>query len=64
MAGSFDSHEELYSIFENHKRNRPNLKGNGYITHDELLHLNSPTPVTDIVYEWLKEELRQLGWIN
>lgn len=30
----------------------------------QLLHLNNPTPVTNIVYEWLDDELEDIGWIE
>lgn len=56
--------EVMYSIFENNKKNRPDLKGEGYVAHGQILSLNCPTPVTGIVYEWLCQELKKLGWIN
>lgn len=59
-----DSDESLHSIYENHRKNRPELRGHGYIKHNQALHLNCPTPVTDIVYEWLRQELKNMGWCN
>lgn len=59
-----DLDDEISSIYENHRKNRPALKGSGFIKHGQALYLNCPTPVTDIVYEWLQQELKKLGWIN
>lgn len=59
-----DLDDEISSIYENHRKNRPALKGSGFIKHGQALSLNCPTPVTDIVYEWLQQELKKLGWIN
>lgn len=56
--------DEVDFIYENHQKNRPNLRGNGFVMHGQALSLNCPTPVTDIVYEWLCQELKKLGWIN
>lgn len=55
---------DFYSIYENHRSNRPELKGEGFITLGQLLRLNCPTPVTNVVYDWLRHELKSLGWIN
>lgn len=63
-TNAHNSSEEIRFIYENHKKNRPNLRGDGFIICTEALHLNCPTPVTVIVYEWIRKELKRLGWIN
>lgn len=61
---SSDADEVIRSIYENHRSNRSGLKAEGFIRTSQAIDLNCPTPVTKIVYEWLRQELKKLGWIN
>ena len=61
---SSDADEVIRSIYENHRSNRSGLIAEGFIRTSQAIDLNCPTPVTKIVYEWLRQELKKLGWIN
>lgn len=54
----------LDMISQNIKKNRPELKYKGFIMRSECLRLNNPTPVTNVVYDWLDSELKDIGWIK
>lgn len=55
----------LQELHQNNIINRPNKRD--WISasiHSQLLDIPSPTPVTNVVYEWLKSDLKAIGWIK
>lgn len=57
-------HSFLEMIYQSIKENRPGIDYKGFLMRGEILHLNNPTPVTNIVYDWLGHELKDIGWIE
>ena len=54
----------LEMIYQSIKENRPGINYKGFLMKGEALHLNNPTPVTNIVYDWINDELKDIGWIE
>ena len=51
-------------IYQSIKENRPEINYKGFLMRGEVLRLNNPTPVTNIVYNWIDDELKDIGWIE
>jgi hypothetical protein len=60
-----DTADLLHAIYHNNITYRP-LKRDwiNASVHSEILHHFSSTPVTDIVYDWLNNDLKKIGWIK
>lgn len=59
-----NDHSFIERVYQNIKENRPKMNYKGFIMRSEVLRLNNPTPVTNIVYDWLDNELEDIGWIE
>lgn len=57
-------HSFLEMIYQSIKENRPEINYKGFLMRGEVLRLNNPTPVTNIVYNWIDDELKDIGWIE
>ena len=53
------------NMVENNARYRPDLAESqqGFIT-SQVLNVISTTPVTNVVYSWLKDDLNEIGWLE
>lgn len=57
--------EELDAFIQNnHVSLRSNLPDNSVIWHSQSLNLCNLTPVTNIVYKWLEDDLKKAGWLT
>lgn len=60
----FNDMSLLDSISRNINESRPESNYRGFTICSEVLRLNNPKPVTNIVYKWLESELRKIGWLK
>lgn len=43
---------------------RPSVEFFNHTHHHGIVDIFGATPATDLVYEWLRDDLKQLGWLN
>lgn len=62
----FNDNTLLETLHMHNKKTRPELgeKAGGRIAYSVFTDIISATPVTDMVYKWLKDELKASGWID
>ncbi len=62
---SFNDNNLLHLLIQHNLKMRPEFE-NSAVAHitSQYLDIFSSTPVTNIVFSWLKEELEEIGWID
>ena len=57
-------YNKMRAVFENDIVNRPSQREWLYPSlHSQVLDCFNATPVTDVVFGWIKDDLQSLGWI-